>query len=125
MSSTYVGVPPDPSTVNELIFVSAVKIDRSSNTGAVAASSVIVDPDCVVVVVPEPSRRMFQFSANSSSIVAFIAIVVLLFGAGRLPALGEALGKTIRGFKRATQESDSLEERSADAKALKSRSQVP
>ncbi len=60
-----------------------------------------------------------------TELLIILAIVVLLFGAGRLPALGEALGKTIRGFKKATQESDSLEDSSADAKALKSRSQVP
>lgn len=32
-------------------------------------------------------------------LLVILVIVLLFFGAGRLPKLGEALGKTIRGFK--------------------------
>ncbi len=32
-------------------------------------------------------------------LLVILVIVLLLFGAGRLPALGEGLGKAIRGFK--------------------------
>jgi sec-independent protein translocase protein TatA len=34
------------------------------------------------------------------------AILVLVFGANRLPELGRSLGKTIRGFKDATKNHD-------------------
>lgn len=54
-------------------------------------------------------------------LLIILAIVTLIFGAGRLPALGEAFGKTIRGFRKATQEPDELERGSADAKELASR----
>lgn len=30
-----------------------------------------------------------------------LVVVVLIFGAGRLPALGDALGRTVQGFRRA------------------------
>jgi sec-independent protein translocase protein TatA len=32
-------------------------------------------------------------------LLIILVIVLVLFGAGRLPALGEGLGKAIRGFK--------------------------
>jgi sec-independent protein translocase protein TatA len=32
-------------------------------------------------------------------LLIILVIVIVLFGAGRLPALGEGLGKAIRGFK--------------------------
>ncbi len=34
-----------------------------------------------------------------AELLFILVIVLLFFGAGRLPKLGEALGKTIRGFK--------------------------
>lgn len=35
-----------------------------------------------------------------SELIVIFMILLLVFGASRLPALGEGLGKTIRGFKR-------------------------
>jgi sec-independent protein translocase protein TatA len=37
---------------------------------------------------------------NVSELVVIFMILLLVFGASRLPALGEGLGRTIRGFKR-------------------------
>ena len=37
-------------------------------------------------------------------IVLIIAILVLVFGANRLPELGRGLGKAIRGFRDATKD---------------------
>jgi len=34
-------------------------------------------------------------------LLILLGIVVLIFGAGKLPAVGEALGKSIGGFKKA------------------------
>lgn len=39
-------------------------------------------------------------------LLLIFAVVLLLFGAAKLPQLGEALGKGIRSFKRATSEPD-------------------
>jgi len=54
-------------------------------------------------------------------LLIILAIVMLIFGAKRLPALGEALGKTISGFRKSADESDALKGDTADAKELTSR----
>lgn len=42
---------------------------------------------------------MFRFGIGE--LVILLAIILLLFGASRLPGLGKALGETIREFKKA------------------------
>jgi sec-independent protein translocase protein TatA len=44
---------------------------------------------------PEGAREAMGFL----ELFVIFAIVLLFFGAGRLPAVGEGLGKAIRGFK--------------------------
>ncbi|MBI4807074.1 MAG: twin-arginine translocase TatA/TatE family subunit [Desulfovibrio sp.] len=39
-----------------------------------------------------------------------LLIVLLLFGGSKLPDLGRGLGKAIRDFRRATSETDKIEE---------------
>jgi len=39
-------------------------------------------------------------------ILVVLVVVLLVFGANKIPQLGDALGKGIRNFKRATRESD-------------------
>lgn len=38
-----------------------------------------------------------------------LVIVLIVFGAGRLPQLGEGLGKAIKGFKRSVHEPDTIQ----------------
>ena len=42
-------------------------------------------------------------------LMIILAIVVLVFGASRLPQLGDAVGKTIRNFKKSTKEDDAID----------------
>lgn len=42
-------------------------------------------------------------------LMIILFIVVLVFGATRLPALGDAVGKTIRNFKKASKEDDAID----------------
>ena len=52
-------------------------------------------------------------------LIVVLAVVLVVFGPGRLPELGESLGRSIRGFKKALEESDSAprdESRRDDAK---------
>ena len=42
-------------------------------------------------------------------LVIVLVIVLVLFGAGRLPEIGDALGKGIRNFKRATRGEDDVD----------------
>jgi len=38
-----------------------------------------------------------------------LVIVIIIFGAGRLPQLGEGLGKAIKGFKKSVNEPDAVD----------------
>lgn len=40
-------------------------------------------------------------------LLIILGIVVLIFGVGKLPAVGEALGKSIGGFKKAVKDEES------------------
>ncbi len=48
-------------------------------------------------------------------LVLILAVIVIIFGVGRLPEVGGALGRGIREFRRASKDDDKLE--SADMKA--------
>lgn len=39
-------------------------------------------------------------------LIVILVIVLIIFGPGKLPQLGESLGKTIKGFKKAMSEND-------------------
>jgi sec-independent protein translocase protein TatA len=41
--------------------------------------------------------------------IIILVIVLLVFGAGKLPAIGDALGRSIKNFRRATGGQDELE----------------
>ena len=42
-------------------------------------------------------------------LVLILFIVLIIFGAGKLPQLGEGLGKAIKGFKKSVHEADEIE----------------
>jgi len=42
-------------------------------------------------------------------LLVILAIVLVIFGAGRLPALGDALGRTIKNFRRSTSGASEIE----------------
>jgi sec-independent protein translocase protein TatA len=43
---------------------------------------------------------------GSTELLLIVLLIVVLFGAGRLPELGKGLGLGIRGFKKAMKEGD-------------------
>ncbi len=45
-----------------------------------------------------------MFGIGTQELMIIFLIVLLLFGASRIPEIGRALGKGIRDFKRATQD---------------------
>jgi sec-independent protein translocase protein TatA len=53
-----------------------------------------------------------MFGLRMPELLLILAIVVVLFGASKLPQLGAGLGQSIRGFKKALNE-DSDEEKPA------------
>jgi sec-independent protein translocase protein TatA len=56
---------------------------------------------------------MFGFGVPELLIV--LTIVMVVFGASRLPELGGALGKTIRNFRKASEGKDEIEIKAKEA----------
>jgi sec-independent protein translocase protein TatA len=42
-------------------------------------------------------------------LLLILIIVLIIFGAGKIPQLGEGLGKAIKGFKKSVNEPDSID----------------
>ncbi|MCP3176936.1 MAG: twin-arginine translocase TatA/TatE family subunit [Desulfuromonadales bacterium] len=50
-----------------------------------------------------------MFGLGTTELVIILVLVLVIFGAGKLPEIGGALGKGIRNFKKATQEPDEID----------------
>ena len=61
-------------------------------------------------------------SIGFTELVLILIIVMIIFGAGKLPQLGEGLGKAIKGFKKSVHEADAIE---AEAQAMGEQNQTP
>ena len=48
-------------------------------------------------------------SIGFTELILILFIVLIIFGAGKLPQLGEGLGKAIKGFKKSVHEADAIE----------------
>ncbi|MCC6544866.1 MAG: twin-arginine translocase TatA/TatE family subunit [Nitrospirae bacterium] len=51
-----------------------------------------------------------MFGLGLSELLVILAIILIIFGAGKLPQIGEGLGKAISGFKKGLAEPSKLEE---------------
>lgn len=47
-----------------------------------------------------------MFGLGMGELIVILAVVVLLFGAKKIPQLGEGLGKAIKGFKQGIKEDE-------------------
>ena len=50
-----------------------------------------------------------MFGFGMPELIIVLVIVLVVFGAGRLPEIGGALGKSIRNFKKASDGKDEIE----------------
>jgi len=50
-----------------------------------------------------------MFGFGMPELIIILVIVLVVFGAGKLPEIGGALGKSIRNFKKATEGKDEIE----------------
>lgn len=53
-----------------------------------------------------------MFNIGMPELLVVLAIVMILFGAARLPEIGTALGRAIRGFKKGVHEPEDEPEKS-------------
>lgn len=47
-----------------------------------------------------------MFGLGTTELVVILVIILILFGAGKLPEIGSGLGKAIKNFKRSSNDSD-------------------
>ena len=50
-----------------------------------------------------------MFGLGMPELLVILVIIVIIFGAGKLPEIGGALGKSIRNFKKASDGKDEIE----------------
>ncbi|MCE9536685.1 MAG: twin-arginine translocase TatA/TatE family subunit [Nitrospirae bacterium] len=56
-------------------------------------------------------------SLGFTELILILFIVLIIFGAGKLPQLGEGIGKAIKGFKKSVHEADQIEAEALAAQA--------
>jgi sec-independent protein translocase protein TatA len=56
-----------------------------------------------------PVKLCVMFGLGATELLIILAIVVLLFGARRLPEIGSGLGRAIRGFKEGMTGKDAID----------------
>ena len=61
-------------------------------------------------------------SLGFTELILILVIVLIIFGAGKLPQLGEGLGKAIKGFKKSVHEAEAIE---AEAQAAQQQTAPP
>lgn len=50
-----------------------------------------------------------MFGLGTTELIIILVLVLVIFGAGKLPEIGGALGKGLRSFKKAVQEPDEID----------------
>lgn len=50
-----------------------------------------------------------MFGIGMPELIIILVIILIIFGAGKLPQIGEGLGKGIRNFKKATREREEID----------------
>lgn len=50
-----------------------------------------------------------MFGLGMQELIIILVIVVLIFGAGKLPEVGSAIGKAIKGFKKSMKDPEEID----------------
>lgn len=50
-----------------------------------------------------------MFGLGTTELIIILVLVLIIFGAGRLPDIGNALGRGIRNFKKAVDNNDEID----------------
>jgi len=63
------------------------------------------DPKPWIIVLKEEG----MFGIGMPELIVILVIVLIIFGAGKLPQIGEGIGKGIRNFRKATKDKDEID----------------
>ena len=63
-------------------------------------------------------------SLGFTELILILFIVLIIFGAGKLPQLGEGVGKAIKGFKKSVNEAEAVEHEATNLGEPQSQSQA-
>jgi sec-independent protein translocase protein TatA len=85
---------------------------------------------CITVFVhatelPRRREESAMFGLGTGEILLILVVLVVLFGAKKIPELGDALGKGIRSFRKATDTGVIEVEREKDKGTLESHERAP
>jgi len=64
-----------------------------------------------------------MFGLGTTELLIILVLVLIVFGAGKLPEIGGALGKGIRSFKKAVQQPDEIDVTPKDGEGEKDKNQ--
>jgi len=59
-----------------------------------------------------------MFGIGMPELIIILVIILVIFGAGKLPEIGGALGKGIKNFKKTVKDQDEIEHKKNDDDAL-------
>jgi len=68
---------------------------------------------------------MYRLFDNPLHLVLLLVIILIVFGAGKLPGVGSALGQSIKEFKKAANQPDAASGASAAGKCEKCQTVIP
>lgn len=63
-------------------------------------------------------------SLGFTELILILFIVLIIFGAGKLPQLGEGVGKAIKGFKKSVNEAETIEHEAQNVAEQQNQAQV-